>query len=118
VRVSSSAAHSHSMAQSKAATLLDRSRRKLKISVAMLMMPPMQECFVPLGQNHQWDFRTMLAVLRCEFLRERAGSATPRCSSVLITYNSLKYYCLQRLTARFSMSAARFGEALRTTFYI
>jgi len=37
-------------------------------------MPPTQECFVPLGQNHQWDFRTMLAVLRCEFLRERAGA--------------------------------------------
>jgi hypothetical protein len=76
VRISSSAARSHSMALSKAATLLDRSRRKLRISVAMLMMPPMQECFVPLGQNYQWNFRTMLAVLRSEFLRERAGSVT------------------------------------------
>ena len=76
VRVSSSAAHSHSMAFSKAATLLERSRRKLRISVVMLMMPPTQECFVPLGQNDQWNFRTMLAVLRCEFLRERAGSGT------------------------------------------
>jgi hypothetical protein len=76
VRVSSSAAHSHSMAFSKAATLLERSRRKLRISVVMLMMPPMQECFVLLGQNDQWNFRTMLAVLRCEFLRERAGRAT------------------------------------------
>lgn len=75
VRISFSAAHSHSMAPSKAATLLDRSRRKLRISVVMLMMPPMQECFVPLGQNDQWNFRTMLAVRRCEFLRERAGSA-------------------------------------------
>jgi len=74
VRISVSAAHSHSMALSKAVTLLDRSRRKLRISVVMLMMPPTQECFVPLGQNHQWDFRTMLAVLRCEFLRERAGA--------------------------------------------
>jgi hypothetical protein len=76
VRVSSCAAHSHSMALSKAATLLDRSRRKFRISVVMLMMPPTLECFVPLGQNHQWNFRTMLAVLRCEFLRERGGSAT------------------------------------------
>src|SRR5208282_4880499 len=42
-----------------------------RISVVMLMMPPTQECFVPLGQNHQWNFRTMLAVPRCEFLRER-----------------------------------------------
>jgi hypothetical protein len=40
------------------------------------MMPPTQECIVRLGQNGQWNFRTMLAVLRCEFLRERAGSAT------------------------------------------
>jgi hypothetical protein len=78
VRISSSAAHSHSMVLSKAATLLDRSRRKLRISVVMLMMPPTQECFVPLGQNHQWNFRTMLAVLRCGFLKERAGSATRR----------------------------------------
>jgi hypothetical protein len=75
VRVSSSAAPSHPMALSKAATLLDRSRRKLRISVVMLIMPPMQECFVPLGQNDQWNFRTMLAVLRCEFLREKTGSA-------------------------------------------
>jgi hypothetical protein len=64
------------MALSKAVTLLDWSRRKLRISVVMLMMPPTQECFVPLGQNRQWNFRTMLAVLRCEFLRERAGSAS------------------------------------------
>jgi hypothetical protein len=71
------------MALSKAVTLLDWSRRKLRISVVMLMMPPMQECFVPLGQNHQWDFRTMLAVLRCEFLRERAGSATRQASIAL-----------------------------------
>jgi hypothetical protein len=62
------------MALSKAVTLLDWSRRKLRISVVMLMMPPTQECFVPLGQNHQWNFRTMLAVLRCESLGERAGS--------------------------------------------
>jgi hypothetical protein len=68
VRASFSAAHSHSMALSKAATLLERSRRKLRISVVMLMMPPMQECFVPLGQHGQWNFRTMLAVLRCAFL--------------------------------------------------
>jgi hypothetical protein len=75
VRISVSAAHSHSMALSKASTLLDWSRRKLRISVVMLMMPPMQECFVPLGQNRQWNFRTMLAVLRCEFLREsRVGT--------------------------------------------
>jgi hypothetical protein len=70
------------MALSKAATLLERSRRKLRISVVMLMMPPTQECFVPLGQNDQWNFRTMLAVLRCEFLRERAGSATPHSLSL------------------------------------
>ncbi len=75
VRISVSAAHSHSMALSKADTLLDRSRRKLRISVVMLMMPPTQECFVPLGQNHQWNFSTMLAVLRCEFRGKRAGSA-------------------------------------------
>jgi hypothetical protein len=81
VRISVSAAHSHSMALSKAVTLLELSRRKLRISVVMLMMPPTQECFVLLGQNHQWNFRTMLAVLRCEFLEERAGSAIlpPRC---------------------------------------
>lgn len=66
------------MALSKAVTLLDWSRRKLRISVVMLMMPPTQECFVPLGQNHQWNFRTTLAVLRCEFLGERAGSAALR----------------------------------------
>ena len=64
VRASFSAARSHSMALSKAATLLDRSRRKLRISVVMLMTPPMQDCFVPLAQNDQWNFSTMLAVLR------------------------------------------------------
>ena len=75
VRISVSAAHSHSMALSNAVTLLDWSRRKLRISVVILMMPPTQECFVPLGQNGQWNFRTMLAVLRCEFLREsRVGT--------------------------------------------
>ncbi len=82
-RVSSTAAHFHSMAFSKAATLLDRSRRKLRISVVMVMMPPTQECFVPLGQNDQWNFRTMLAVLSCEFLRERAGSAIRPANSVV-----------------------------------
>ena len=56
VRISSSAAHSHSMALSKAATLLDRSRRKLRISVVMLMMPPTQECFVPLGRTTNGTF--------------------------------------------------------------
>jgi hypothetical protein len=66
------------MVLSKAATLLDRSRRKLRISVAMLMMPPMQECFVPLGQNHQWNFRTMLAVLRCELLGEEQDRPAAR----------------------------------------
>jgi hypothetical protein len=77
VRMSVSAAHSHSMALSKAVTLLDWSRRKLRISVVMLMMPPMQECFLPLGQNGQWNFRTMLAVLRCEFVRESRVGTRP-----------------------------------------
>jgi hypothetical protein len=79
------------MAFSKAATLLERSRRKLRISVVMLMMPPTQECFVPLGQNDQWNFRTMLAVLRCEFLRERAASATRHSTKPLTRVSHLTF---------------------------
>jgi hypothetical protein len=43
------------MALSKAATLLERSRRKLRISVVMLMMPPIEECFVPFGAERPME---------------------------------------------------------------